>query len=91
LSAEDLLSGRIWSGEKGVEHGLADGIGELRRVLRERYGQKLRLRPISRQRGWLQRRFAMEGQSAADSLLDNALPAMLAYIEEDTLWRRYGL
>jgi serine protease SohB len=91
LSADELMSGRVWSGEKGVEHGLVDGIGELRRVLRGRYGEKLRLRPVSRQRGWLQRRFAMQGSTAADALIESALPAVLAQVEEHALWRRFGL
>jgi serine protease SohB len=34
LPAESLYSGRVWSGEKAVAHGLVDGIGDLRSTLR---------------------------------------------------------
>ncbi len=91
LSTGELMSGRVWSGEKSVEHGLVDGIGELRRVLRDRYGEKLRLQPVSRQRGWLQRRLTMQGQTAADALLDKALPKLFGQVEEHAHWRRFGL
>ena len=37
----DLFSGEYWTGRTAVELGLADGIGDLRAVLRERFGDKV--------------------------------------------------
>lgn len=90
LPADELYSGRVWSGEKALRHGLVDGIGELRGILRQRYGDKLRLRTMNRQRSWLQRRFGMS-RTAATNPLAEALPDLLAEIEAAALWRRYGL
>ena len=90
LPIEQLYSGRVWSGDKAVIHGLVDGIGDLRGILRERHGDKLRLRPMNRQRSWLQRRFGMSRTAAANPFVE-ALPDLLAEIEAAALWRRYGL
>ena len=90
IAEEDLYSGRVWSGDKAVHHGLVDGIGDLRGILRERYGDKLKLRPVNRQRSWLQRRFGMSRATAANPLAE-ALPEILAEVEAAALWRRYGL
>ena len=90
LAHEALYSGRVWSGDKAVGHGLVDGIGDLRGVLRGRYGDRLRLRPVNRQRSWLQRRFGMSRATAGNPLAE-ALPDLLAEIEAAALWRRYGL
>src|SRR5258706_550268 len=39
----DLFSGEYWAGRKAIEFGLADRIGELRSVLRERFGDKVEM------------------------------------------------
>ncbi len=90
LPPDELYSGRVWSGERAVAHGLVDGIGELRGILRQRHGDTVRLRPMNRERSWLQRRFGMSRMGAADQLA-LALPGLLAEIEAAALWRRYGL
>lgn len=87
LDDEELFSGRVWSGSKAVEHGLVDGFGEVRSSLRERYGEKLRIRAISRERGWLQRRLGLQQPKGTVELV----PALLGQIEEAATWRRYGL
>jgi signal peptide peptidase SppA len=91
LAEEELFSGRVWSGEKAVAHGLVDGLGELRALMRERHGEKVRLRVMNRQRNWLQRRFGSGGQGRMASELAGLLPEVLAEVEAAALWRRYGL
>ncbi len=51
-----LFSGEFWTAEKAIELGLADRIGDLRSVLRERYGEKVRTPLISAERGLFGRR-----------------------------------
>ena len=46
----DLFSGRVWTGRQAVELGLADGLGEMRQVVRERFGKRVRLRVALRRR-----------------------------------------
>ncbi len=47
---DSLFSGEFWTGKRGVELGLADGIGELRATIQARYGAKVRLPLIAPRR-----------------------------------------
>lgn len=80
-----LFDGRIWAGREAVALGLADGIGDVRSIVRRRFGKEAKLRPLGRPRSWLQRRLGLE--RAADTLVTGALGAL----EERALWARYGL
>jgi ClpP class serine protease len=42
----ELFSGAVWTGEEALALGLVDGLGDIRSVMRERYGDKVRLRVI---------------------------------------------
>ena len=79
-----LFDGTIWTGRKAAELGLVDGIGDLRGVMREKFGEKVRLRPIKAPRNWLQKRI---GVSRAGAVADDVLAA----IEERLIWSRFGL
>jgi signal peptide peptidase SppA len=85
---EDLFTGLFWSGKKGLELGLVDALGDLRGALRERYGEKVKLRLVGEQKGMLAKLLPF-GRSHADvpALVGGALAA----IEERALWSRYGL
>ncbi len=41
-----LFSGEFWTGRRAEELGLVDGLGELRNVMREKFGEKVNLRII---------------------------------------------
>ena len=47
---EGLFNGDVLTGHMAAERGLIDGIGELRAVMRARYGDKVRLRPVAAER-----------------------------------------
>src|ERR1700676_274607 len=88
----ELFSGAYWTGTRGLELGLVDAIGDLRSVLRERYGDKVVTPLITAERGWLGRRVA--GVTGGDLL--QGMPAGLAEdfisaLEARALWARYGL
>lgn len=76
---QDLFTGDIWTGERGIELGLADGLGQLTPKLRELYGEKLQLKPMGQRRGLL-KRIGIEATEAA-----------LAGVEERAMWARFGL
>lgn len=52
---EELFSGAFWAGRRALELGLIDGIGDLRTVLRGRFGEKVRLRVVQEDRRWFRR------------------------------------
>lgn len=79
LTGEDLFTGAFWTGAKGVELGLADGIGHLVPKMKELYGDKVSF-AVYGPRKSLWTRFA--AQVLTD--LDHGL-------EERALYARYGL
>ena len=84
-----LFSGEFWTGKRGLELGLVDGIGELRATLQARYGAKVHL-PVIGPRRRLLSRFGL-GTSTSGMGLDGIGPATLAAIEERLHWQRFGL
>jgi len=85
----DLFSGEYWTGRTAVELGLADAVGELRTVLRERFGDKVTMPVITPERsllGRLRPGVGFEGMSR-DSLAEDVISAL----EARALWARYGL
>ncbi len=84
---DELFSGEFWAGERAVALGLADAIGDLRGVLRARFGDKVVTPVVAPQGGLL----ALLGRrSRADAV--NGLPdAALSALEARALWARYGL
>jgi signal peptide peptidase SppA len=85
---EGLFSGDVWTGRKALECGLIDGIGDPRGVLRARYGDKVRLRPVSAER----RRWPFLSRLPFVARDPLAVLAELAdWIEARLLWGRFGL
>jgi signal peptide peptidase SppA len=79
----ELFSGAFWSGTRAVALGLADRTGDLRTVLRERYGKDVRMRIVPVGRGMMRRL----GLNLADGLVGR----VVAVIEERITWGRFGL
>jgi serine protease SohB len=85
----DLFSGEYWTGRTAVELGLADAVGELRSVLRERFGDKVITPVIAPERsllGRLRPGLGLEGVGR-DGFADELISAL----EARALWARYGL
>jgi serine protease SohB len=87
-----LFSGEFWTGQKARELGLVDRIGDLRSVLRERFGDKVATPLVSAERGWLRRRVGGIAANLDDAwdrpgLAENVVSA----IEARALWARFGL
>lgn len=91
---DKLFSGEYWAGGTSVALGLADGIGDLRAVLRARFGDKVRTPVVAPPSGMLSGLF--NRRSAATSALGaldatGALPEQLiSALETRALWAKYG-
>jgi ClpP class serine protease len=85
----ELFEGEIFTGRRAVELGLVDGLGDLRAVMRTRFGEDVRLRVVAppRQR-W--RRWA-PGARAARPDLGEMVGEIWGAIEERLHWGRFGL
>jgi len=89
---DDLFTGLFWSGMRGKELGLVDELGDMRSVLKEKFGEKTELRLISASRGLFGRRAAGASvESWAGALGANATDGLIGSLEEKSLWNRYGL
>jgi serine protease SohB len=91
----DLFSGEYWAGQRALELGLVDSIGDLRVVLRERFGDKVVTPLISAERGWLGRRVPGVGLGRGDlqqaGLAAGLAEDLISALEARALWARYGL
>jgi serine protease SohB len=93
---ESLFSGEYWTGHRSLSFGLVDAIGDIRSVLRERFGKKVYTPVIQPERGFLGRRALGVG---SDAMLGTGLRAvssglaedMISALETRALWARYGL
>jgi serine protease SohB len=85
----DLFTGLFWSGEKGLQLGLVDGVGDMMMELRRRYGDEVEIEKIAASRGFLGRFISTRkggaeiGAGFASGLAETA--------EERAWWGRYGL
>jgi signal peptide peptidase SppA len=83
---KDLFSGAFWTGTRALDMGLIDGLGDMRSVMRERYGENVKLRLIGGRRGLL-RRLRFGGTDIGGDIAANAVAA----VEERLIWNRFGL
>jgi signal peptide peptidase SppA len=83
-----LMGGEVFTGRQALAHGLIDGIGEMRGVLRERFGPEVRLRVVPPERRRLS--WSMLGLPRRPDVGDLAAD-LLARLEERLLWARFGL
>lgn len=75
----DLFTGEIWVGQSAVDEGLADGVGHLVPKMKERFGDKVRLKRFEQRRPLFPRLGAQVVQGA------------LGEIEERADYARFGL
>ncbi len=85
----ELFSGEYWTGRRGFDLGLVDGIGDLRSTLRERFGDKVYTPLVSGDRSFLGRR--VFGVSGSELMPAGLAEDMISALEARALWARYGL
>ena len=79
---DEIFSGLFWVGQKGVDLGLADGLGSIDEIVKEKFGNKAKIKIIDQKKSFLQKRFS-------SSLINTE--ELLQKIEEKSIWSRYGL
>ncbi|MCX7305032.1 MAG: S49 family peptidase [Hyphomicrobiales bacterium] len=87
----DLFTGLFWTGKKGLDLGLVDALGDLRQVVRDRYGPKTRLSLVSPPRGFFARRLGFMGNRSVSDFAMEAAGGLFDAAEERALWSRFGL
>lgn len=84
----DLFSGAFWTGAKAKEFGLVDGLGDMRAVCRQKFGDKVEFRLVTPRRSW----FGLDMFSnRVEAAGNDWATGLIAAAEERALWSRFGL
>ena len=88
---KQLFSGAFWTGHTALEMGLIDGLGDLREVMRDLYGEDVRLRVVDERLPWWKRRFGMRFGERGEDWAHNLAGNLITAVEERMIWNRFGL
>ncbi len=88
---EDLFSGLFWTGTQARDLGLVDQIGDIRSVLRERFGESVEMKLVSAEKRFPWSRGNGAGVFAGLKSEASLAEDMVAALETRALWQRYGL
>ncbi len=93
---KEVFSGRFWTATTGQSLGLVDRIGDIRSIVKERYGEKTEFKVIGAGGGFLKRSppqgVLMPHMSSDLSAIGAGFADhMVTHAEERALWARYGL
>lgn len=83
----DLFTGLFWTGKKGLSLGLVDSLGDMRSVLKDRFGAKTELKLVTAPRGFFGRRLGVFGSE----LSHGAAAGLMDAAEDRAIWARFGL
>ena len=78
---KDLFTGAFWSGEKSLEQGLIDGYGEMKSVLKQRFGENVKIKEFAPKK-------KLFGFS---NLFSGAIDIFINKIEERISFKKFGL
>jgi signal peptide peptidase SppA len=86
---ESLFSGEVMTGRMALAKGLIDGIGDLRTVMKARFGERVRLVPVAseRRRRWSLGRL----RRGVDTERLGFVADLAGWLEARLLWARFGL
>lgn len=79
---EKIFTGAFWSGKKAAEFGLVDEVSDMRKKMKEKFGNDVKILNISVKKSFLKSLFSEKSQ-LADALLNKA--------EERIIFNRFGL
>lgn len=80
-----MFSGKFWTGSEALKMGLIDGIGDIRSVCREKFGDKVKFQRMEKEKSFIK---GLLGLSARRSSVADDIARTL---ETKALWSRFGL
>lgn len=86
---DDVFSGAFWTADGARERGLIDGVGHADEVMRERFGDAVRIRVVEARTPMFQRLLGARAAGIDEPTVD--VGRMIAEAETAALWSRYGL
>jgi serine protease SohB len=93
LSGADdtLFSGEYWTADRARELGLVDAIGDLRGVLRQRFGEKVMTPLVTEKRSLASRLVPGLRAAPPGALAEGFADELISSLEARALWARYGI
>ena len=84
---KDLFSGAFWTGQRALDLGLVDGLGDYRQVIATRFGDKTEFLMIEPKRKLL----SLGGGGVSAHLASSVFVDVAAHAAERAYFARYGL
>jgi signal peptide peptidase SppA len=85
IDHDKIFSGEFWSGKTAISLGLIDSTKSIRIVLKERFGEDLKIMKVSKPKSWLKRTLGVS------SIAENLVEALSAKLELKLLLSKFGL
>ncbi|MGO7704595.1 S49 family peptidase, partial [Rhizobium ruizarguesonis] len=82
-------SGLFWSGTRGLELGLIDGLGDMLQELKRRYGQKTKLELVTSGRGLFGRRIPGVSPVSLEGSASGLATGLVETAPQCSLFRRF--
>lgn len=79
----NIFNGEFWTGKKALELGLIDGIGDMHKIMRDKFGKDINFIKMSKRKSFIQRIFGGLGAKIIDDLASK--------IQENYYWSRIGM
>lgn len=86
---DTLFNGLFWTGKTALSLGLIDELGDMRSILKERYGEKTKLKLVGAKKGMSFRR--LFGGSVDEKMARNFGEGLIGSVENRAHWARFGL
>jgi len=87
-----IFSGDVFTGPEAVKLGLADGVGEMRTMMREKFGDKVQLKLVSEKKSRFGSLLGLEGRADRSiGKIEDIPHGFLSAVEERAWWNRFGL
>ena len=87
---KDIFSGSFWSGKQAIKLGLADGLGDLKTTMEEKFGKKIKFITIKPKKSFIKSIFSKSYYTK--DLVDTKkfINDIMSYMESRNIWSRYG-
>jgi len=87
-----LFSGEVFTGNEAIKMGLIDGIGDARTVLRDRFGEKVKLRVVSEKKSRFGSLLGLGSRHGSDlGKIEDMPHGLITAVEERLIWNKFGL
>ncbi|MFT6331909.1 MAG: signal peptide peptidase SppA [Lentimonas sp.] len=87
-SDEKLFNGAFWSGKTAADHGLIDGISDMRSKMKEKFGDKIKFINVEpKKKGMIKELLSSKSSDFASSFANS----LIEKIEEKGIWSRFKI